>query len=458
MNILIVGAGIVGRVTALQFIKSGIVPTVIDNVFNANMPTFFSNVEGKESTVRPFSRVKGSPGGEVVWGGNSSAAFLHDDENSWPMEFIEQLPKLSKKLETFGFPRLKPKAIPMPDEKVSFLDSFITKQGKPNMLDSKFNKAVAKGKVKFIIGQYMNLAKNLNSDKYDVLIADQDQGSKNYEADVIIFATGSIGNREIFSVLSEKRRAGNFEMFNHPGFEVLKFIYKFPQLSDKKLHGAKRWKFIESKTSYLFKNSISNQIWTLRFFAAKTLTKAVAFQYIISELKKKKLREASRVALISIFAHLTGRTLCSEITVRADLDFMKYDEFDGISWDDPNKIDFIEIKSKYFEFPIDLLEFIKKEMSNYQSGDVILNPAIQNSNFISVGNLEPSSHIMGTTRVSTVEGDNGLTSTFELPNYTNVFFVGNSTFPTSVFGHPTFMGALTGLHVANLILQKKFHD
>jgi hypothetical protein len=64
---------------------------------------------------------------------------------------------------------------------------------------------------------------------------------------------------------------------------------------------------------------------------------------------------------------------------------------------------------------------------------------------------------MGTTRVNTIEGENGLTNTFELQNYTNVFFVGNSTFPTSVFGHPTFMGALTGLHVANLILRKNIY-
>jgi hypothetical protein len=440
----IIGGGIVGRICTLSLNSEIFDIKLFDVIHSPRNVQFHTDPPSGPAAFPKGTRIRGIPGGEVLWGRNICAALFSDTSN-WPELFLSKLNSICVTLEDFGFPKIKVQYI---SEKP--FQRMIVKQTKPLFkLESRFNTAIDSGSVKFV----ETLIESISTEGQvpRVRYFDSSGAPKEEQFDYLVCASGPIGNFETLQKSGLLLKLPK-SIYNHPSISIASVKYANFRSSGKWLFFPNKWQRAKSMECYIFTDKQNAINWTLRVFAPDTIGIPEGIRMSFSNLLS---RPTHSLVLFgnSIKAALLGRLLTKSVNIELSADFRGgqmisiHDELDSklqhlmVHNNGTTELEISEGTSS------EIIGFIKK-----MNGKEALIKFYSDGVFrIPISDFSSSTHLMGLTPVQKTKNREPNIYDFSLENYPYIFLAGASTFYDSVPGHPTYLAASTAVYVADIL-------
>jgi hypothetical protein len=440
----IIGGGIVGRVCALSLNSELFDVTLFDVIHSPRNVQFHRDPPSGPAAFPKGTRIRGIPGGEVLWGRNICAALFGDTSN-WPEAFISKLQSICVTLEDFGFPKIEVQYI----SETSFSKIFV-KQAKPLIkLESRFNQAIAGKLIKFV----ETLIESISSDGQIPRVRYFDSGGevKEEEFDYLVCALGPVGN---FEIIQKSRLSFDLpkRVYNHPSIGIASIVYANYRCSGEWLFFPNKWQKAKSMECYIFTDKENSIDWTLRVFAPDTIGIPEGIRMSFSHLLS---HPAHSLALLgnTIKAAVLGRLLTKSVNIELSADF-RGAQMISIHDQKDLKLEHLMIHNNglseveiSYGTSTEIVRFIKR----MNAKETFVNYFSEGVFRIPISHLSSSSHLMGLTPVQKTKNGETNNCDFTLRKYPCIFLAGASTFYDSVPGHPTYLAASTSVYIADIL-------
>lgn len=437
-DVALIGIGIVGQVALEELSDCNFDIVVIDEINTTSELQFLRDIDGNKSVWTRGSRMAGFPGGRLNWGKNCSFVTI---ENHPPLgdEFQLQLPKLSRRLRKYGFPKLSLVELRKQRE-----DRFYVRESTEFSATNWITKVKSSEKIQIISG----LATEISQQRcglVKIMVRKTDRSTTEIQARKVIICAGPFGTQELLAnsgFLSEISP----HIWDHISFALPNIQLRKLYLAKIGLFGWNRIRRINVKRCSSFYDQLNNILWTLRIFPEGVLSLEMSLARLRSDVRKGDYGSCMSLIPRLVCSLFTGKFLYEGIKVHISADFL--DESNSIksgSYGEGTRIDFLEYESKSIPISKAFDQFISRTIENLHldlKGDLEL----KLSEEIEFVEITSSSHHMGTVWKNC--GDTDL-SPVEISR--NIFAAGSSIFQATVPGHPTMLAAATAIVAADLI-------
>ena len=420
LRVAIVGYGILGMVAADFLDDQRIEIHIFDLVQSQEGCDYFPEPVGPRSLHHPRSSPIGSPGNRDFWG--KAVTNYIDSESLWPGEFICNLPRYSRVLSKYGFPKL---SLQKHDNTKGYL-----KVSYANI--KKFKKSIRSKQFSSRIVRHYSLVHSLVQSDDSILVLTQEEGKRaqGESFDYVIVCAGPLNS---FNLINKSRLIPDVkstEFRDHPN--IL-------------LGGVKTWKPVLIKRRFRNKAitygskpgaivfTLNNEILiTLRIRPELASTN---FPSKTSLVKKSVLYTKSAYLKL---CWVLGFFYCDTFTVTVAFDFTK-PEILGIV-DDSGEIS--QFTYSGFGPKVDSLLTQKlDDVIKQNFGEFERTWGIRSSVFEEI----PAAHCSGFLGLFTNSQGESVLDGFRLRNFPRISIPGSVSFPSSVVGHPTYMALSTVL-------------
>jgi hypothetical protein len=426
-RVAVVGYGILG-LTAVEFLdRQNYEVHIFDLDFDKDDSKFFVEPKGPKSLMHPMSSPIGSPGNLFLWG--RAITNCIQKEFPWPRDFIDKVPKLSRKLVKYGFPQM--------DLQVHDSSETILKINHANM--HKFSRRIYSSKHHLDVIRHQALVTNLDyKDGFVYVNFQNPEGStEEIEFDFAIVCAGPINS---FNLVSKSGLIPNIQSVNyldHPTIwlgkiRTKKFVWIHSRLQNRCL-------VFGAKSGAIVISTEKDSAVTIRVRPAqeRRVSRSHLTWRVLRHLKKKILASIglifSRNFSVAISFDLNSAEIRS-VLIESEISELCYSNY-GPKVDLPllNVIEGV-IGENFGAFE----KTWKNEMNVFEE--------------------TPAAHYAGFLGLLKDDKNESILDGFRLHKVPQISLPGSVSFPGPVIGHPTYLALLSVLYEVERINAIQIND